>query len=137
MAGQSETNYVVMRYADILMIYAEAQNEALAAPDASVYNAINRVRQRAGIANVPAGKTKAEMREIIRRERRIEFAGEGFYYTDIRRWKIAEQVMNATIFNSENKAIVKRTFNPARDYWWPIPQTQIDLNRNLKQNDNY
>ncbi len=139
MQGQSETNYVVMRYADILLMYAEAQNEALSAPDATVYSALNKVRQRAGLVpfEVPLGKTKAEMREIIRRERRIEFAGEGFYYTDIRRWKIAEQVMNATIFNSENKAIVKRSFDPARDYWWPVPQTQLDLNRNLTQNANY
>jgi hypothetical protein len=119
-------------------MYAEAQNEAVG-PDAKVYAAINKVRQRAGLVpyEVPAGKSKAEMREIIRRERRIELAGEGFYYTDIRRWKIAEQVMNATIFTSQNQAIVKRTFNPARDYWWPIPQTQLDLNQNLAQNDVY
>lgn len=137
MAGQSETNYIVMRYADILLMYAEAQNEALASPDASVYSALNKVRQRAGIADVPAGKTKAEMRDIIRRERRIEFAGEGFYYIDIRRWKIAELVMKGPILNSENKVIVTRSFNPARDYWWPVPQTQRDLNPNLTQNDNY
>ena len=138
-AGQSETNYMVMRYADILLMYAEAQNEVLAAPDASVYAAINKVRQRAGLIpyEVPLGKTKAEMRDIIRRERRIEFAGEGFYYIDIRRWKTAEVVMNATILNSQNQAIVKRTFNAARDYWWPIPQSQRDLNTNLAQNENY
>jgi len=137
-AGQSETNYMVMRYADVLLMYAEAQNEAVG-PDVSVYAAINKVRQRAGLVpfEVPLGKTKSEMREIIRQERRIELAGEGFYYTDIRRWKTAEQVMNATIFNSQNQAIVKRTFNPARDYWWPVPQTQRDLNPNLAQNDNY
>ncbi len=138
-AGQSEINYMVMRYADVLLMYAEAQNEVLAAPDATVYAAINRVRQRAGLIPfaVPAGKTKAEMRDVIRRERRIELAGEGFYYLDIRRWKTAEQVMNATILNSQGQAIVKRTFNPARDYWWPVPQTQRDLNKNLAQNDNY
>ncbi|GEO07257.1 membrane protein [Adhaeribacter aerolatus] len=137
-AGQSETNYMVLRYADILLMYAEAQNEAIG-PDATVYAAINKVRQRAGLVpyEVPAGKTKAQMREIIRRERRIELAGEGFYYTDIRRWKTAEQVLNATIFTSQNQAIVKRTFNPTRDYWWPIPQTQRDLNPNLTQNDVY
>ncbi len=139
LAGQSETNYMVMRYADILLMYAEAQNEVSAAPDATVYAAINRVRQRAGVVpfQLPAGVTKAAMREFIRRERRIEFAGEGFYYTDIRRWRTAEQVMNATIFNSQNQAIVKRTFNPARDYWWPVPQTQRDLNPQLAQNENY
>lgn len=137
-AGQSETNYMVLRYADILLMYAEAQNEAVG-PDASVYAAINRVRQRAGLVphEVPAGKSKAQMREIIRHERRIELAGEGYYYTDIRRWKTAEQVMNATVFTSQNQPIVKRTFNPARDYWWPVPQTQRDLNPNLAQNEEY
>ncbi|MEJ7766363.1 MAG: RagB/SusD family nutrient uptake outer membrane protein [Chitinophagaceae bacterium] len=138
-AGQSETNYMVMRFADLILMYAEAQNEATGSPDATVYAAVNKVRQRAGLVpfEVPLGKTKAEMRDIIRRERRIELAGEGFYYIDIRRWKTAEQVMNATILNSQNQAIVKRTFNPARDYWWPIPQTQRDLNTNLTQNENY
>ncbi len=138
-AGQSEINYMVMRYADILLSYAEAQNEALAAPDATVYAAINKVRQRAGLVpfEVAAGKTKLEMRDIIRRERRIEFAGEGFYYTDIRRWKTAEIVLNSTILNSQGQPIVKRTFNAARDYWWPVPQTQRDLNTNLTQNENY
>ena len=51
--------------------------------------------------------------------------------------EIAEQVMNATILNSQAQPIVKRTFNPARDYWWPVPQTQRDLNPELTQNANY
>lgn len=137
--GQSEINYMVMRYADILLMYAEAQNEVLAAPDATVYAALNKVRQRGGLnpLDVAAGKTKAEMRDIIRRERRIELAGEGFYYLDIRRWKTAEVVMNATILNSQNQPIVKRTFRASRDYWWPIPQNQLDLNKSLVQNENY
>ena len=129
---------MVLRYGDLLLMYAEAQNEA-AGPDASVYAAVNSIRQRAGLLpyEVPAGKSKEEMREIIRRERRIELAAEGYYYTDIRRWKTAEVVMNATIFNSQNLPIVKRTFNPARDYWWPVPQTQRDLNPALTQNPGY
>ena len=136
--GRSETNYMVLRYADVLLMYAEAQNEAVG-PDASVYSAVNSVRQRAGLNpyQVPAGKTKDEMREIIRHERRIEFAGEGYYYNDIRRWKIAETVMNTKIFNSANAAVDTRVFNAARDYWWPVPQVQRDRNPNLSQNDEY
>jgi hypothetical protein len=135
---RSETNYMAIRYADVLLMYAEAQNES-AGPDASVYNALNLIRQRAGLSpyQVPAGKTQSQMRDFIRHERRMELALEGFYYTDIRRWKTAEQVMNATIYNSQNLPILARSFNAARDYWWPVPQTQRDLNPNLSQNPNY
>jgi starch-binding outer membrane protein, SusD/RagB family len=136
--GRSETNYMVLRYADVLLMYAEAQNEAVG-PDASVYDAVNSIRQRAGLNpyQVPAGKTKEQMREIIRHERRIEFVGEGFYYNDIRRWKTAETVMNTQIFNHASEPVATRTFNAARDYWWPVPQVQRDRNPNLDQNDEY
>lgn len=137
-AGLSETNYMFIRYADVLLMYAEAQNEAVG-PDASVYSAVNLIRQRAGLVPfaIPTGKSQDQMRTIIRHERRIEFAFEGFYYNDIRRWKTAEVVMNAPILNSQNLVIETRHFNAARDYWWPIPQTQIDLNPNLTQTPNY
>jgi len=135
---KSETNYMVIRYADVLLMYAEAQNEAQG-PDASIYNALNLIRQRAGLNpyQVPAGLSQSQMRDFIRHERRMELALEGFYYTDIRRWKTAEQVMNVTIYNSQNQAILTRSFNRDRDYWWPIPQTQRDVNHNLDQNPNY
>jgi hypothetical protein len=77
------------------------------------------------------------MREIIRHERRIEFAFEGFYYTDIRRWKIAETVLPGAVYNSQNLPIVTRNFNKDRDYWWPVSQIQRDLNPNLDQTKNY
>lgn len=134
--GQSETNYIVLRYADILMMYAEARNE-YSGPDAAVYDAVNAIRQRAGMPDLPAGLSKEEMREEIRHERRIEFAGEGLYYNDIRRWKTAETVMNAPVYTWENLEIETRVFNPSRDYWWPIPQTELDLNPNLEQNPGY
>ena len=136
--NQSETNYIVLRFADVLLMYAEAQNEAVG-PDGTVYDAINKVRQRAGLVpyQIPAGKTQVQMRELIRHERRIELAGEGLYYTDIRRWKTAERDLNGTIYNSENSPLAIRSFNAARDYWWPIPQAELDLNKNLTQNPNY
>lgn len=134
--GQSETNFIVLRYADILLMYAEAQNE-FAGPDASVYDALNKVRKRAGMPDIASGYSKEQLRDIIRLERRIEFAGEALYYNDLRRWKTAEVALNATIYNFKGAAIETRKFNPARDYWWPIPQTQRDLNPNLAQNLNY
>ena len=135
--GRSEINYMVMRFADVLLTYAEAQNEAVAAPDASILEAVNKVRVRAGMPKVAEGMTKAEMREIIRLERRIEFAGEGMYYTDIRRWKTAETVLNGPIFTYAAKPIMTRTFNAQRDYWWPIPDVQRDRNPKLEQNNGY
>lgn len=133
--GQSETNFIVLRYADILLMYAEAQNE-FAGPDQSVYDAINAVRERVEMP-VIENKTQDELRAIIRHERRVEFAGEALHYNDIRRWKTAEIVLNAEIKNWEGDVLEIRKFNPNRDYWWPIPQTQRDLNPNLEQNPNY
>lgn len=134
--GQSETNFIVLRYADVLLMYAEAQNEA-AGPDASVYAAINAVRKRAGMPDIAATYTQAELREIIRHERRIELAGEALYYNDIRRWKTAETVLNAPIKTYAGSQIEIRTFAPARDYFWPIPLAQTDLNPALEQNPGY
>jgi hypothetical protein len=134
--GQSYTNYIVLRYADILLMYAEARNEYVG-PDASVYDAINKVRARAGMPDIPMGLSQTDMRKAIHLERRIEFACEGYYYNDIRRWRTAEVVMNAPIYSWDGSEIEVRKFNPGRDYWWPIPQAQLDLNSHLKQNSGY
>lgn len=111
----SEINFIVLRYADVLLMYAEAQNE-IAGSDASVYDALRLIRLRAGIPDVPAGLSKDQMREVIRRERRIELAGEARYYNDIRRWRTAEVVLNRTDLNSKGQVVQKRSFNPQRDY---------------------
>jgi hypothetical protein len=134
--GQSEINFIVLRYADILLMYAEAQNEA-AGPDGTVYAALDLIRDRVGMPHIPAGLSKEAMREEIRHERRVELAGEGLYYNDIRRWKIAETVMNADIQKYDGSFIEKRVFKANRDYLWPIPQTEKDLNPKLQQNPNY
>lgn len=136
--GRGETNYIFLRYADVLLMFAEAQNEALSSPSPEVYTALNRVRVRAGMPPVAQGTlSKAEMRKMIRHERRIEFAGEGLYYTDIRRWMTADLVMNQVVKAHDGSSIVVRSFNEKRDYWWPIPADQIKLNPNLKQNPRY
>jgi len=140
-SGQSETNFIILRYADILLMYAEALNEA-SGPSQEVYDALNAVRQRPSV-NLPeidpavTPYTQAELREIIHHERRIELAGEGLYYNDIRRWKTAETVLNAPINTYDGSQIEVRTFNPARDYFWPIPLTETDLNAALTQNEGY
>ena len=135
-AGQSETNYIVLRYADILLMYAEAQNEA-AGPDASVLNAINAVRERVDMPDLTGSYDQTTLRQLIHLERRVEFAGEGMYYNDVRRWKTADKELNTKIYTYAHEAIETRSFNPARDYWWPIPQVQRDLNPNLEQMPGY
>ncbi|SEA56294.1 Starch-binding associating with outer membrane [Arachidicoccus rhizosphaerae] len=134
--GQSYTNFIVLRYADILMMYAEARNE-VSGPDDKVLSALNQIRNRAGMPEITGTYTQDSMRNIIHLERRIEFAGEALYYNDIRRWKTAETELNQKIYTYNHSAIETRTFDPARDYWWPIPQVQKDLNPNLEQSAGY
>ncbi|MNY29923.1 SusD family protein [compost metagenome] len=86
---------------------------------------------------IDPGKTKAEMREIIRNERKIELAFEGVYYTDIRRWGIAKDLMNGKSIRKINgDQLDTRTFVDAF-YLWPIPQGERDLNPGLTQNPGY
>lgn len=133
---QSEINFIVLRYADILLMYAEAQNEAVGS-DASVYEAINEVRSRAGMPDITPGLSKEQMREVIRHERRIELVAEALYYHDIRRWRIAEVVMNSNALNSKGEVVQVRSFRPASDYLWPIHEITIQENPALVQNPGY
>jgi hypothetical protein len=132
----SDLNVILIRYAEVLLTYAEAQNE-VAGADASVYAAVNQVRKRAGMPDIPSGLTQAAMRERIRHERRIEFVGEGLYYFDVKRWKTADVELNAEVTNYLGKVVDNRSFNPQRDYLWPVPTTALQTNPNLTQNPNY
>lgn len=134
--GQSEINYMIFRYADVLLMYAEAQNE-VAGPSQAIYDALNLIRKRAGMPNFPTGLTKDQMRTEIRHERRIELAGEGLYYHDIRRWGTAEKVMNTDVFNFAGGKIGTRKFNKDRDYLWPVPTVVLQNNPALEQNPGY
>ncbi|TDH28644.1 RagB/SusD family nutrient uptake outer membrane protein [Segetibacter sp. 3557_3] len=161
----SELPIILMRYAEVLLIYAEAKIE-LNQIDNSVYAAINAVRQRPTVLMpvITPGKTQAEMRSAVRKERKYEFAMEGLRLADIRRWKIAEQVMNGPVYgrvprgllsnppvidangtpnysNVTNRAdmrlIETKIFNAGRDYLFPIPGIEILTNKKLVQNPGY
>ena len=136
--NQSEINPIVIRYAEILLIIAEAENE-LNGPSDRAYDAINLVRNRVSVdmPDVTPGLSKEEFREVVRLERRVEFAGEGLYYKDIIRWRTAEAVMNADGLDKDGNVIERRSFNPTRDYLWPLPDRDILLNPNLEQNPGY
>jgi len=135
-SGTSELNYILFRYADILLTYAEAKNEHTG-PDLSIYTALNLVRKRAKMPDFVEGQTKEQLREEIRHERRIELAGEGLYYYDIRRWGIAEAVLNGDITNIAGSRIDGRLFTANRDYFWPVPSIAIQNNPKLTQNPNF
>jgi starch-binding outer membrane protein, SusD/RagB family len=147
------TNFVYYRYAEVLLNYAEAQNEA-AGPDATVYDAINKIRKRAGIPDLEQGLTKDQMRLAIRNERRVELCFEGKRYHDNKRWKTAEVVMNARRHNmvirnsvpANNSGVWVYSVEPEvkftpkfdlKQYMTPIPQNVIDQNSKVKQNPGY
>jgi starch-binding outer membrane protein, SusD/RagB family len=146
-------NVIVIRYAEVLLSYAEAKIE-LNQIDESVYNAIDAVRVRAGMPKIDRTvyNTQSTLRTLVRRERRVELAFEGLRWFDIQRWKIGE-VRNGIVygvrpgtvepatgkitFSGNNITVEHRTFNANRDYFWPVPQSEIDINNNITQNSGY
>jgi hypothetical protein len=144
------SNYIFFRYAEILLNYAEAQNEAVG-PDGSVYEAVRKVRARSGLPALSPGLTQLQMREAIRRERRIEFTFEDKRWYDIRRWDITTKgpaVLKAPEFGMKitdagdgnlNYTPVQLFTNAFSEYmnWLPIPQSVIDQNKKLVQNPGY
>ncbi len=161
----SELNVIQIRYAEILLIYAEAKNE-LNQLDQSAYDAINLVRNRPSV-NMPSiaiGQTTALFRSLVRKERLYELAMEGFRLSDLRRWQIAEKAMTGNFYGRVQRGLVAaapqidengltdytavpnrgdmrvievRTFNKNRDYLWPIPNIETLTNTKLIQNPNY
>ncbi|WP_316799776.1 RagB/SusD family nutrient uptake outer membrane protein [Pedobacter frigidisoli] len=160
--GNSYRPWSYIRYAEILLDFAEARNE-FSGPDTEINNALVLLRARAGIPattagtatsvavlnygipTVSAGVTKDQMRIFIRNERRIELAFEEQRYWDLRRWKIAEAVYNSgvsgmSIVKNSNgtltytKVPVVTPFFQARMYLYPIPYNQVASGKNLSQN---
>lgn len=130
-ATLSQQDAVILRLGEVLLMYAEVQNE-IAGPDATVYGAINTIRSRVNMPPLPAGLTKDQMRDKIRHERKIELAFEGLRYFDLKRWRIAGPVLNAV----KDGIIIDKFLD--KFYKWPLPQSEIDLNGGvLIQNPDY
>ena len=156
---------IVFRYAEVLMTWAEAENE-LNGPSADVYKKLDEIRARVGMPAVDQAKynTKDKLRELIWRERGVEFAGEGLRRADILRWKtsdgkmLAEKVLNTTLIrrtgtvsdgpDPETRATIE--LNPAKEdifiedrvfktfhRYYPLPQGAMDKNPKLVQNEGY
>jgi hypothetical protein len=179
---QIENDQIMIRYADVLLMYAEAKFE-LGEIDQSVLDAsLNLVRARAYKVAVTAKTlypavlpTTPNLRTIIRTERRMELADEGLRLMDIVRWKIASKVLNRPIYGMldiadlkskvvdkglwffpgtpvidedgapdfsalETAGLIKRLVKcnwPDRQYLWPIPTSELQINPNMKQNPGY
>lgn len=127
----SQQDAVIMRLGEVMLMYAEAQNE-IVGPDESVYTAMKTLRGRVGMPAYPDGYSQGQMRERIRHERRIELAFEGLRYFDLQRWHIAGEVLNK-VKDSQVSYHFEDKF-----YKWPLPQTEIDKSTGiLIQNPNY
>ncbi|MNT16374.1 SusD family protein [compost metagenome] len=138
---------VAIRYAEILLNYAEALNE-FSGPGTEVYQAIEQIRERAGLVpfQLPLGLTKEQMREVIRNERRVELTyEEAIRFFDIKRWKLAETLINgpaggmrwtrsgSTVTGARFSFETRRFTNPQM-YYFPIPQSEINKSAVLIQN---
>ena len=151
---EHKTGYINMRFADILLLYAEAKTE-LGEVDATVLTAVNRVRNRVGQPSVTT-TSPAQLRQIIRRERVVELAGEGHRLFDLRRWNIYETANSGPVVGfALNPAVAPanptfdanevpdygasindrirfrnqtRANNNAKYKLWPIPQFEVDAN---------
>lgn len=132
---RSGINERVMRYADVLLMYAECLNEAN--QTALAYPYIQLVRTRANLANltiVKPGMTQAQMRDQIAHERLLEFSLEGHRFDDIRRWGWLKDPVKLALLKSRDAEF--NSYQPGREYY-PIPQAEIDNNPGLKQNATY
>ena len=158
--GNANHSFPLIRYGEVLLNYAEAMNEAYGPDDDNGYSltareAVQMIRERAGLTgntdlsvSVPVGD-KDRMREAIRRERRIELVFEEHRHLDLRRWKIAETVLNRPVsgLKIEKDAdgnlmytlqsnIQNRVFDP-KMYLYPFPQTEKARNSSLVQNSGW
>lgn len=118
----SDADVIVLRYAEVLMMIAEAENEANG-PTQKVYDAVNQIRVRSGQPELPTGLTKDQMRERIRQEWRVEFVFEGHRYFQLKRWKLMEELVDGAIDPALSAYI--KVFKPAF-YYFPLPQSEID-----------
>lgn len=145
----NSANWIIFRYAEVLLSYAEAQNEAVG-PDESVYKAINAIRNRSDLIDLPLGLNQEQMRIAIHRERRVELAFEEKRLPDLLRLKLAEINLNGPLHAIKIDLVGGtwvyqvvpaggglRKFYPEKNYVLPIPQSAREKNPKLEQNPHY
>lgn len=144
-AKNGSLDFMIIRYAEILLNYAEAKIELNQWNEPEVIQYINEIRDRAGMPalNTTIYNSQAKMREFIRRERQAELALEGGRYFDLRRWGIATEKMNGMVYGATNPQtgelvqVQARTYRENRELLWPIPEQEMIANPNMVQNPNY
>ncbi len=143
-------DFPIIRYAEVLLSYLEAKLEAGEAIDQNLLdNTINKVRGRDNV-NMPPIKEldRTKLRSVLRNERRVELAMEGLRYWDLLRWGIAHDVCQGRLYGAPfpgakaanaNKdpynrwdTEMTRSFRKDQDYRWPIPQSEQNINPNLR-----
>ncbi|WP_080903898.1 RagB/SusD family nutrient uptake outer membrane protein [Parabacteroides sp. Marseille-P3160] len=162
--GVSDLNCGIFRYAELLLIYAEAKIEANKI-DASVYDAIDKIRTRAGMPVLERNLSQSQLRTALRYERKIELCNDGLRWYDLRRWDIADKIMNGYLYlnrsgNTWTKGVITRidenytpiynheeakkyfttqevVYKKEKDELWPIAQSELDSNKKLTQNPGY
>ena len=126
--AQSGINFPVLRYSDILLLYAETLNEINGGPTADAYAAINKVRARAyaGPKDLQTTLSQSEFRDAVLLERRKEFVQEANRWFDL--------VRTGTLVEALKQIPAKASNVSEKNYLYPIPQVEIDLNPLLTQN---
>jgi len=126
--GESDADFIYLRYSDVVLMYAEALNEINDGPDINAYNAINDIRERAGLGDLPEGLNYQSFKDALLQERQWEFVMEGHRWYDlVRMGKLVERVQ-----------LAKPTANIQPWHTlFPIPQKERYLNPKLTQNEGY
>jgi hypothetical protein len=144
----ADQNLIVLRYAEILLTYAEAKNE-YSGPDASIYTAINSVRSRGGLTDL-SGLSQADLREAIRTERHIELCFENKRYFDIMRWRKGPEIIGKDVYGIDitytmengvptphfTKVLLAiKSFESPKNYLMPVPDAVTGRNPKLLPNN--
>lgn len=142
-----------IRLGEIYLNYIEALNEYSPGHEDILYY-LNEIRNRSGLPDYEGDLDQNTMRKVIHTERQIELMFEGHRYWDVRRWKVADQPeyhqggqfygmdidkgeeISSTEFHQRTVAFTRAAWEN-RNYWYPVPQSEIDRNKQLVQNPGY
>ena len=150
----TNNNFLLYRFADALLIFAEAANEVSPASTGdAAYIAVNRIRNRAGLSNLATGLSQDDFRKAVWRERRSEFAGECKRRFDLIRtnrlleetalievdWRASDNPRGGTNYSNRNSLYTGTVVWPEREWLMPIPFSEVQLNKsnNWYQNFGY